>query len=93
MEYFKGIEILDPAIKDKVKTEHVYKVFNQFMRPLISLEEFTFLEKLEKFLLEEVEPKIDNAKSVYELFPLLGKGNYMQRLNKYGDMKTFWNAI
>ena len=28
---------------------------------MISLEEFTFLEKLEKFLLEEVEPKIDNA--------------------------------
>jgi len=89
MEYFKGLEILDEEIKEKVKTEQVYKVFNQFMRPLITNEEFVFLEKLEKFLLEEVEPKINLAKSVYELFPLLGKGNYMQRLNKYGDMKHF----
>jgi len=89
MEYFKGLEILDKEIKEKVKTEHVYKVFNQFMRPLITNEEFAFLENLEKYLLEEVEPKINFAKSVYELLPLLGKGNYMQRLNKHGDMKYY----
>ena len=89
MEYFKGVEIIDKEIKTKVRTEQVYKVFNQFMRPLISNEEFVFLEKLEKYLLQEVEPKIDYAKDVYELFPILGKGNYMQRLNKYGDMKHY----
>jgi butyryl-CoA dehydrogenase len=89
MAYFKGVEILDQNIKQKVTTANIYKVFNKFIRPMLSEEEFTYLEEIEKFMLEEIEPRLDYAKDVYELFPILGKGNYMQRLNQYGDSKQF----
>ncbi|QEE15471.1 acyl-CoA dehydrogenase family protein [Promethearchaeum syntrophicum] len=89
MEYFKGVEILDEKIKPKVSTENIYKIFNEFIYPLISKEEQTFLKEVEEFLLKEIEPKIDYAKDVYDLFPILGKKNYMQRLNPYGDSKHF----
>jgi len=78
MAYFKGVEILDQKIKQKVTTANIYKVFNKFIRPMLSKEEFTYLEEIEKFMLEEIEPRLDYAKDVYELFPILGKGNYMQ---------------
>ncbi len=85
MTYFKGIEIIDKDIKQKVTTANIYKIFNKFIHPLLSAEEFKYLEEVEKFMLEEVEPRLDYAKSVYDLFPILGKGNYMQRLHQYGD--------
>jgi len=89
MSYFKGVEIINQSIKQKVTTANIYKIFNKFIRPLLSEEEFTYLEEVEKFMLEEIEPRLDYAKDVYELFPILGKGNYMQRLNQYGDAKQF----
>ena len=84
-----GVDLLEDNIKDKLSTENIYKIFNNFIIPLITKEEQEFLEELEEFLLKEVEPKINLNNDVYELFPILGKKNYMQRLNPYGDSEHF----
>lgn len=89
MKKITGVNILDKTITEKLTTENIYKIFNNFIFPLINDEERTFLKELEEFLIKEVEPKIDLNKDVYELFPILGKGNYIQRLNKFGDIKEY----
>ncbi|MHA1499548.1 MAG: acyl-CoA dehydrogenase family protein [Promethearchaeota archaeon] len=45
------------------------------------------MEELELFLLKSIEPNVDLNTEVYELFPILGKKNYIQRLNNFGDCK------
>ena len=77
------IDLLDERIREKLTTRSIYKVLNQFIIPLITKEERQFLEELEDFLLKEVQPKIDLNKSVYDLFPILGKVNLMQRINPH----------
>ncbi len=89
MKKIVGVNLLDENIKEKLTTENIYKIFNNFIIPLISKDEQEFLEELEDFLLREVEPKIDLNEDVYTLFPLLGKGNYIQRLNKHNDSKRY----
>lgn len=89
MKKITGVNILDEKIEGKLNTRNIFQIFNNFIIPLISKEEQDFLEELEDFLLEEVEPKIDLNKEVYNLFPLLGKGNYIQRLNQFGDIKKY----
>jgi alkylation response protein AidB-like acyl-CoA dehydrogenase len=89
MKKIVGVDILDENIKEKLTTENIYKILNNFIIPLITKEEQEFLENLEKFLLNEVEPEIDLNKDVYELFKILGKGNYIQRLNKYGNSERY----
>ena len=89
MKMITGVDILDEEIKDKLRTENVYKIFNNFIIPLITEEEREFLEELEQFLLKEIEPKINLNEEVYELFPILGKKNYIQRLNPYGDSERY----
>lgn len=84
-----GVQIIDPEIKSKVNTENIYKIFNKIIYPLLTKEEYDFLLTAEKFMLTEIEPRIDLTKDVYELFPILGKGNYMQRLNKFGEGEHF----
>lgn len=84
-----GVDLLDDEIKEKLSTENIYKVFNNFIFPLITEEEREFLEELEQFLLKEIEPKINLEEEVYELFPILGKKNYIQRLNQYGDIEKY----
>lgn len=84
-----GVDILDGEIKKKLRPKNIYKIFNNFIAPLITEEEREFLYELEDFLIKEIEPKLDYSKEVYDLFPILGKKNYMQRLNKYGDMDRF----
>ncbi|GAH54068.1 unnamed protein product, partial [marine sediment metagenome] len=66
-----------------------FSVFNNFIIPLITEEEREFLEELEQFLLKELEPKINLNEEVYELFPILGKKNYIQRLNPYGESERY----
>jgi butyryl-CoA dehydrogenase len=83
MHPFEDINLLDPAIKEKLNIRNIYKIMNQFIIPLISEKEREFLEELQAFLLQEVYPKVDLTKSVYELFPVLGKVNLMQRLNPH----------
>lgn len=84
-----GVDIIDDEIKEKLATENIYKIFNNFIFPLITEEEREFLEELEQFLLRDVEPKINLSEEVYELFPILGKKYYIQRLNPYGDYKKY----
>lgn len=89
MKMITGVDILDDEIKEKLRTENIYKIFNNFIFPLITEEEREFLEELEFFLLKNIEPKMNLNEEVYELFPILGKKNYIQRLNPIGDSKRY----
>jgi len=89
MKKITGVNILDDEIEEKLNTRNIFQIFNNFIIPLISKEERDFLETLEEFLLKKVEPKIDLNEEVYELFPILGEGNYIQRLNQYGDTDQY----
>lgn len=83
MSTFQGVDIRNPLLKEKLTTQNIYKILNQFIIPLIDDQEREFLEELQEFLLKEVQPKVDLTKDVYTLFPLLGKVNLMQRLNPH----------
>jgi len=89
MKIITGVDILEEEIKEKLCTENIYKIFNNFIIPLISEEEREFLEELEKFLLKEIEPKMNLNEEVYDLFPILGKKNYIQRLNPHGASERY----
>lgn len=89
MKKITGVDILDENIKETITTRNIYKVFNNFIIPLISKKEEKFLRELEDFLIDRVEPAIDLNKEVYELFSILGKENYIQRLNQYGDSERY----
>ncbi len=89
MKKITGVNILDNEIQKRLTTENIYRVFNNFIIPLITKEEQEFLEELEAFLIKEIEPKIDLNTEVYELFPVLGKKNYIQRLNKFGEVNQY----
>ena len=83
MENFTGVDILDEKIKEKLTTENIFKVLNQFIIPLISKKEREYVIELQEFLLKEIKPHVDLNKQVYDLFPKLGKVNLMQRLNPH----------
>ena len=87
MKKITGAHIIDDAIDEKLTTRNIYEVFNNFIIPLISKEEQEFLIELEDYLIEEVEPKINLNNEVYELFPILGKVNLIQRLNSYKHIR------
>ena len=89
MKKLTGVDLLDPEIKEMLSTRNIYKIFNNFIIPIITKEERKFLLEVEDFLIKEVEPKINLNEEVYGLFPILGKGNYIQRLNKYGDSEHY----
>ncbi|MHA1293022.1 MAG: acyl-CoA dehydrogenase family protein [Promethearchaeota archaeon] len=89
MKKITGVNILDEEIKSKLTTRNIYEIFNNFIIPLISKEEKEFLEEVEDFLIKEVEPEIDLNREVYHLFPILGKKNYIQRLNKYDNIERY----
>jgi len=57
MKKITGVDVLDEEIKEKLRTENIYKIFNNFIFPLITEEEREFLEELEQFLLKEIEPR------------------------------------
>ena len=39
MKMITGVDILDEEIKEKLRTENIYKIFNNFIFPLITEEE------------------------------------------------------
>ncbi len=49
--FYYSVDILYDEIKDKLRTEKIYKIFNDFIIPLITEEEREFLEELEQFFL------------------------------------------
>ena len=55
MKIITGANILDEEIKKKLRTENIYKIFNNFIIPLITEEEREFLEELEQYLLKEID--------------------------------------
>ncbi|MHA1730810.1 MAG: acyl-CoA dehydrogenase family protein [Promethearchaeota archaeon] len=83
---FRGISILNERIREKITTENMYKIFNSFVIPLLSQEEREFMAELQEYCLK-IEPEINLTRDVYELFPLLGKRGYMQRLNPIGGVE------
>lgn len=89
MFQFGGINILNEEIREKIKTENIFKIFNSFIVPLLSHDERDFMLSLQQYCLEVVEPKIDLSRDVYSLFPVLGEAGYMQRLYAYQDFKPF----
>ncbi len=82
----KGVDILSEDIRKKLTTRNIYRVFNDFIFPMISKDEREFLQEVEDFMVKEIEPAIDLSEDVYDLFKILGKKNYVQRLNPYGDL-------
>jgi len=89
MKKITGVNILDDDIKDKLTTRSIYEIFNKFVIPLITKEEQEFLEEVEDFLIKKIEPKINLNEEVYDLFPILGEKNYIQRLNQYGNSEKY----
>ncbi len=89
MQLITGVDILDEEIKEKLKSENIYKIFNNFIFPIITEEEREFLEELESFLLKNIEPNMNLTEEVYNLFPILGQKNYIQRLNPYGEYERY----
>lgn len=89
MQLITGVDILDEEIKEKLKSENIYRIFNNFIFPIITEEEREFLEELELFLLKNIEPKMNLTEEVYSLFPILGQKNYIQRLNPYGEFERY----
>lgn len=87
MEKITGVSIIDEEIKAKLSLRNIYNVLNEFIIPIITKEEQDFLLNVEDYLIKEVEPKIDLTKDVYELFPLLGKKDLIQRLNPCHNLK------
>ncbi|MHA1792700.1 MAG: acyl-CoA dehydrogenase family protein [Promethearchaeota archaeon] len=75
------LSIIDKNIAEYLTTENLYKIFNQYVMPFLNDEEQAFVKELEDFVLEELVPKINLDKDVYELFPILGKRGYIQRKN------------
>jgi alkylation response protein AidB-like acyl-CoA dehydrogenase len=87
MVQFGGINILNDKIREKITTANIFKIFNSFIIPILSHEERDFMLALQKYCIDVVEPKLDLARDVYYLFPILGKAGYMQRLYPYQDFK------
>ncbi|MBN2154048.1 MAG: acyl-CoA dehydrogenase [Candidatus Lokiarchaeota archaeon] len=84
-----GINILNENIREKIKTENIFKIFNSFIIPLLTHEERDFMLALQRYCLDVVEPKVDLTRDVYGIFPVLGEAGYMQRLYPYQDFKPF----
>lgn len=87
MSYKPTIDLLDERLREKLSTQNIFKILNEFIIPLITKEEKDFLFELEDYLLKEVEPKVDLNENVYQLFPILGKVRLMQRLNPYQNVR------
>ncbi len=83
MDHNPKVDLLNDKIKKTLTTKNIYKILKQFIIPLIDKRERAFLEELEEFLLEEVQPHVDLNEDVYQLFSRLGKVNLMQRLNPH----------
>lgn len=87
MKKITGVNLLDKDIESALATRNIFKIFNNFIIPIIDKKEQEFLMELEDYLIEEVEPKIDLNNEVYELFPILGKVHLIQRLNPYKHVR------
>jgi butyryl-CoA dehydrogenase len=81
-------KIINDQILEKMTLENVFKILNDNLFPILNEDEKDFCKDLQNFCLD-LHPKIDKSKDVYELFPALGKGGYIQRINKFRDFEPY----
>ncbi len=81
-------KIINDSILEKMSLENVFKIFNTNIFPMLKDEDIQFCEDLENFCLD-IHPNIDKNRDVYDLFPVLGKNGYIQRINKYKDFTPY----
>lgn len=81
-------KIINDSILEKMSLENVFKIFNTNIFPMLKDEDIQFCEDLENFCLD-IHPNIDKNREVYDLFPVLGKNGYIQRINKYKDFTPY----
>lgn len=74
--------VIKDEIKEKLRLENIYKLFNEQIDLLLSSEEKAFVSDLQRFCVD-FEPRIDWEKDVYVNFPALGEHGYIQRLNPW----------
>ena len=73
MKDFVGVQLLDEKVKEKLTTENIFKIMNQFITPLISKKERNFLEELQSFLIKEVKPLVDLNKELTNIQLVTGQ--------------------
>lgn len=81
-------KIIKDNILEKMSLENVFKILNDNIFPILNDEEREFAQKLQEFCID-LRPKIDKNKDVYDLFPILGKEGYIQRINKFKDFEPY----
>ncbi len=81
-------KIIKDEILEKMSLENVFKILNDNISPILNEHERAFCKELQEFCIE-LRPKIDKSKDVYELFPLLGKDGYVQRINLFKDFRPY----
>ncbi len=81
-------KIIKDEILEKMSLENVFKIVNDNVFPILNDQERAFCKELQEFCLE-LRPKIDKSKDVYELFPVLGKEGYIQRINLFKDFRPY----
>ncbi|MGV9200244.1 MAG: acyl-CoA dehydrogenase family protein [Promethearchaeia archaeon] len=81
-------KIINDKILEHMTLENVYNILNDNIFPMLNEEERAYCRELEDFCLE-LHPKIDKNKSVYGVFPELGKGGWIQRINKFQDFTPY----
>ena len=86
--FFMKTTLLTEKMEEKMALANVYKLLNEQIALLLSLEEKEFMQQLQEFCIEQ-EKKIDYSEDVYVQFPALGANGYIQRLNPW---KNFTQA-
>ncbi len=79
-------KIINDEILEKMSLENVFKIFNDNVYPMLTMEEREYCDKLQEFCID-LNPRIDRSKDVYGLLPELGKYGYIQRINPWKDFK------
>ncbi|MFX0134869.1 MAG: acyl-CoA dehydrogenase family protein [Candidatus Hodarchaeota archaeon] len=81
-------KIIKDEILEKMSLKNAFTILNDNLYAMLNDEEQGFCNELQNFCLE-LNPRIDKSKDVYVLFPELGKGGYIQRINKWRDFTPY----
>lgn len=79
----EGVNILPEDIEKGLHIDNIYEVLNFYLLPMLNDEETKFVLELEDYCKTEIWPRMKDTEEVYDLFPLLGKKGYIQRLNEW----------
>ncbi|MHA1733128.1 MAG: acyl-CoA dehydrogenase family protein [Promethearchaeota archaeon] len=82
----EGVKIIPEDVEEALKIDNLYEVLNFYLLPMLNEQETEFVLGLEEHVKREVAPMMRGESDVYSrLFPALGKGGYIQRLNPWRD--------